>query len=184
MANEEGKQPGKHVANTDLDDSLTHRIDQWRRSRLPALIRLERSYAQAHHALAHTQAEIDRLLHGPTHVQATAPSDGSELVNRVHDMHAKLLRQEEGLQAICWQLHKRLQAAQAEAEALSDKRARTRRLVNLLSRCRCVYEVRVPHISSAARLSAPPRTSKTLLFFAFCPLPPLPSASALYPLLP
>ena len=117
VANEEGKQPGKHVANTDLDDSLTHRIDQWRRSRLPALIRLERSYAQAHHALAHTQAEIDRLLHGPTHVQATAPSDGSELVNRVHDMHAKLLRQEEGLQAICWQLHKRLQAAQAEAEA-------------------------------------------------------------------
>ena len=123
-------------------DALRQRIGAWRVARQPALVRLERNLAQSQAALQKTKLEIEMLIANPIHVQATAPNTGSELVDQFRARHELLVRREEGLRTMCWQLQGHLQAAKEQAESLANRQVRSQRLLAMLGRCRCVYEVR------------------------------------------
>lgn len=137
-----------------VPDPLVGRISAWRQARQAALIRLERSHEQAMQALASTRDEMHTLRVQPKHVQATAPSIDRGIAAPANDRYAVLLRREEGLQTLCWALLTRLRSAKQEAEALADKTLRARRLVALLDRCRCVYQVRTARSNQLQLLSS------------------------------
>lgn len=121
----------------------------WRASHQPACLRLERTLAQARKALAKTRAQVADLADSPAmSLHTTIPGGGGGFSENERPLPSAmtespimlLRRRERGLMILCEQLQGRLAVAQAQAEALSDKRARMHLLVEALGRCRCVYE--------------------------------------------
>ena len=130
------------------EGSTATRIAAARRARQPALVRLERSVAQISAALERTRAELEGIRSGRTAAPVMVASEATFLLPATSEVHQKLggsaylemlCHREEGLEAMLQQLLGRLRAARAEAEALRDKDACTRRLVAILGRCRLAF---------------------------------------------
>lgn len=118
---------------------LCGEIRECRSGRQPRLVRLLRAHAQVQAALQQARAEMATCAFPAGLSDMEAFSEDCEPGSpRAHAL--SLRRREEGLQTLCEQLEVRIRVAKADVAVMADVQVRTRRLQEILHRCRCVYQ--------------------------------------------